>query len=1017
MRRTLSLLSMLIAMTTAGALADAPRVDFNRDIRPILSDTCFTCHGPDKETRKANLRLDVRESAIKKSAIVPGKPGESELIRRIVSTDPDEVMPPPEGTKKLKPQQVELLKRWIEQNAEYTMHWAFVPPKRPAAPEANDPAWSRNPIDRFILARLGQDGFKPSPQADRATLIRRLKLDLIGLPPTPSEIDEFLSDQSFDAYEKLVERLLASPHYGERMALEWLDAARFADTHGFHIDSGRDMTRWREWVIDAYNRNKPFDQFTVEQLAGDMLPDATLEQRIASGFNRNHMITFEGGAIPEEFQAAYVMDRVNTTGTVWLGLSVGCAQCHDHKYDPITQKDYYSLYAFFHNVPENPIDGRKGNAVPYIKAPTPEQEQALAKVAGDIQAAEGKLLAPLPEVDAAQAEWERTALTSQNVEWRVPESLEAKAAGGGTFARQEDQSLLISGANPATETYTVTLPTQGKPVTALKLEALPHPSLNSKGPGRSDNGNFVLTEVRVAADGKPFKLRSVSAAYSQDGFAAANAIDGKQNTGWAIYPQSGKAHSAIFMLEQPAAGSLTITFDFKSAYAQHQFARFRLSVTDAAHPDGGKKLPGNIAELLAIGPAKRTQQHNRQLAAYYRSEISDHPALKAARDELRGLKKQQSTLDASVRTTMVMQELPKPRDTHILMRGQYDKKGAKVAAALPAFLSNGQPSGDRPLTRLDLARWLVAPENPLTARVTVNRFWQMYFGTGLVKTSDDFGSQGEWPSHPELLDFLATEFVRSGWDVKAMQRLIVTSAAYRQSSRVTPELLARDPENRLLARGPRFRLSAEFIRDQALALSGLLNPQIGGRSVSPYQPAGLWEELMSRADGQNWTAQVYVQDHGPDLYRRTMYTFWKRTSPPPALSTFDAPDREICTVRRLRTNTPLQALVLMNDPTYVEASRKLAERMMASGGQTPDERIAFAFRLATARPPKPAELAVLRRIFDQQLAVYRQNPEAAKKLLGVGESPRDEKLEATELAAWTIVSSSILNLDEVVTKN
>ncbi|MCX7701287.1 MAG: PSD1 and planctomycete cytochrome C domain-containing protein [Gemmataceae bacterium] len=769
--------TLALTLTTASpAVGAEPTVDFNRDVRPILSDNCFRCHGPDEKERKAELRLDVRESAVGQEVIVPGKSGESELLRRITAREASQRMPPPSTGKQLSEAQIETLRRWIDEGASYAKHWAFVPPKRPAG----------GSIDEFIRRKLEAVGLTMSPEASRERLIRRVTLDLTGLPPTLAEIDAFVHDPSPDAYEKVVDRLLNSPRYGERMALDWLDAARFADTHGYHIDSGRDMTRWRDWVIDAFNRNLPFDQFTIEQLAGDLLPNATVEQKIASGFNRNHMINFEGGAIPEEYHTAYIVDRVNTTATVWLGLSLACAQCHDHKYDPFTQKDYYRLYAFFHNVPENGLDGSRGNAAPLLRFPTPEQQRELDRLAEEI------------------ARWQ-------------------------------------------------------------KLEKWP----------------------------------------------------------------------------------------FLAKWAKSQQAP---------------------------------------------------------------LQQQRDKLERQVPTTMVMQEMPRPRDTFILIRGAYDKKGEKVTAGLPEALVEHPISTDRPLNRLDLARWIVSEENPLTARVIVNRYWQMFFGTGLVKTSEDFGTQGEYPSHPELLDWLAVEFRESGWDVKRLVKMIVMSAAYRQDSRVRPEHLQKDPENRLLARASRLRLQAEFIRDQALAVSGLLNGEIGGRSVFPYQPPGLWEELMSRADGANWTAQTYTPSHGKDLYRRTMYTFWKRTCPPPTLATFDAPDREVCTVRRPRTNTPLQALILMNDPTYVEASRKLAERLLREADST-DERIRLAFRLCTGRLPNEQEFSILQRLFEDRRTKYRQDREAALKLLSVGESPRDEALPFEELAAWSSLASVILNLDETITRN
>ena len=829
----LMLLSGLIAVTLAEPICGAEptvvgKVSFDRDVRPILSNHCWKCHGPDAKERKADLRLDQLDSATQpaesgKIAVVPNKPGASELLRRIHASDADEQMPPASENKPLGDAQKEILKRWIEQGATFEQHWSFRTVSRPALPNIKNQAWPKTPIDHFVLARLEAEGLSPSPEADRETLIRRVTLDLTGLPPTIAEVDGFLNDRDANAYEKVVDRLLKSPHYGERMALDWLDASRFADTNGYHIDNGRDMTRWRKWVIDAFNRNLPFDQFTIQQLAGDLLPEpkdatAAFEQKLASGFHRNHMINFEGGAFPKEYHNAYIVDRVNTTATVWLGLTVGCSQCHDHKYDPLTQREFYQLYAFFHNVPENGLDGRKGNAEPLLKLPTEDQQNQLAE------------------------------------------------------------------------------------------------------------------------------------------------------------------------------------------------------------------LVENIAKLDA------------------RLKTAKDEEAKTVKADLDRLRKSQTDLEQLIPTSMVMREMDQPRETFVLIRGQYDKPGEKVSADVPAVMPR-IPDG-APRNRLGFALWLTHPSHPLTSRVTVNRYWQSYFGTGLVKTSEDFGSQGEPSSHPELLDWLAVEFMGGAegqglrgkgeaqktevghsspltlspqpsaihWDIKHLQRLIVTSATYRQATHVTSALTARDPENRLLARGPRHRLSAEGIRDLALSVSGLLQHKIGGPSVSPYQPAGLWEELMARADGKNWTAQEYSQSHGADLYRRTMYTFWKRTCPPAQLATFDAPDRETCTVRRVRTNTPLQALVLMNDPTYVEASRKLAERILLEGGATTDDRIAFAFRLTTARKPTAREFVVLRRVFEQQLARFQADPAAATKLLSVGESSRNEQLKAVDLAAWSAVASVILNLDETVTK-
>jgi hypothetical protein len=1008
-------------------------IDFNRQIRPILSENCFVCHGPDESQRKAKLRLDTRAGALAKlrgggHAIVPGKAGDSELVSRILANDATERMPPAKTNKRLTASQIDLLKRWIEQGAPYSQHWAFVTPKRPDVPKVKRQEWARNAIDHFILARLEKEGMQPSPEADRPTLIRRLAFDLTGLPPTLTEIDAFLKDKSPDAYERVVDRYLSSPHYGERMAVDWLDAARFADTHGYHIDAGRDMSRWREWVIDAFNNNVPFDRFTIEQLAGDLLPNATIDQKVASGFNRNHMINFEGGAIPEEYLNNYIVDRVNTTATVWLGLTMTCSQCHDHKYDPISQREFYQIYAFFNNVPENGLDGSKGNAAPTIKAPSKAQLAALAKLDSQIRDLEQKLLAPAHDVDDAQAEWEKKALKSKAVVWKTLEPKEMASAGGATLTKQADLSILASGANPATETYTIRADIPGLTVTALRLEALPDASFTAHGPGRSENGNFVLTNVKAELGGtQPLTFKRATASFEQKDYPVASAISASPRPGWAIHPNVGKPAEAIFsfqpMMMQNDKTILTVRLEFQSQFSRHQIGRFRLSITDSPDPHGKSSVPTSVAAILPIPAKQRSEQQQADVRRYYRSEISTHFA--HTRTQLAQSRKARTALETQGASTMVMQELPKPRDTFMLIRGEYNKKGDKVTAGVPAFLP--PLPKDAPANRLGFARWLVEPAHPLTSRVIVNRYWQLFFGAGIVKTVEDFGAQGNLPSHPELLDWLATEFMTpspaplgssatKNWSVRDFVRLIVTSSTYRQSSVVAKEHLAKDSENRLLARAPRFRLQAEFIRDQALAISGLLNREIGGASVSPYQPAGLWQELASRGDSKNWSAQFFVQSHGRDLYRRTMYTFWKRTSPPPQLVTFDAPDREVCTVRRSRTNTPLQALVLMNDPTYVEASRKFAERIMQRE-KTPEARLALAFRLATARHPSDRETAILGRVLERQLQTYTQNLKLAQDLIRVGESLRDDALSAPELAAYTMVASVILNLDEVVTKN
>jgi Protein of unknown function (DUF1553)/Protein of unknown function (DUF1549)/Planctomycete cytochrome C len=1041
-RSSLVLSALLCCQVGASAAEPAGVIDYNRKIRPILSNNCFRCHGPDAAERESGLRLDRRDDALApaesgKRAIVPGKPESSRLVARILSSDPAEIMPPPETNKKLSAEEKELLRQWVAQGALYQEHWSFVVPKRLEPPAVSDARWARNPIDRFILAYLEAEKLRPAPEADRGTLLRRVTLDLTGLPPTLQELDAFLADKSPQAYETVVDRLLSSPHYGERMALDWLDASRFADTHGYHIDSGRDMTRWREWVIDAFQNNKPFDRFTIEQLAGDLLPNPTRDQLIASGFNRNHMINFEGGAIPEEYHTAYIVDRVNTTATVWLGLTIGCAQCHDHKYDPLSQRDFYGLFAYFHNVPENGLDGSKGNAAPMIKAPSPAQESEMARLETSIARLERKLTEPDDALDRAQTAWEEDVQSVERLGWTtIHQSKTGPAtvvsAGGATVAPLDDDSFLFSGDNPAADTYTVTFDIGSPEIAAFRLEVLPDDSLPARGAGRSSNGNFVLTDVKVfaapAPDAKPElqPLKSASADYSQKDYPVAHAIDGDPKTGWAIFPETGKPHTAVFQLEQPirnksAPARITLKLACESQFGQHQPGRIRVSFTRSESPHGTTGLPEPVRLALASKPEARTPAQKLELQKYFRTQVASATRESAA--ELARLRAEQNRLDTLVPTAMVMREMEQPRDTFLLIRGQYDKKGEKVTAAVPAALAP-LPEG-APANRLGLARWLVARSNPLTARVTVNRYWQMFLGTGLVKTVEDFGSQGEPPSHPELLDWLAERFTTGtsdgansigAWDVRALVRSIVTSATYRQSSVVSRALYERDPENRLLARGPRFRLQAEFIRDQALAAGGLLNRAIGGKSVSPYQPAGLWEELMSREDGKNWTAQSYEQSHGADLYRRTMYTFWKRTCPPPTLSTFDAPDRETCTVRRARTNTPLQALVLLNDPTYVEAARKFAERILKEGGTTSAARLEFAFRTATSRRPAERERAVLARMLDTQLKKYAADPVAASKLLKVGESPHDETLDPAELAAWAAVAGAILNLDEVVTR-
>lgn len=1040
----------LAAFFASGSLTGAlrgespPAIDYNRQIRPILSDNCFRCHGPDAAHRQGGLRFDTPEGPLAaadsgKVAIAPGKPEASELLRRIHSSLPNEQMPPPETNKTLTPAQKQLLRDWIAAGAPVQTHWSFVAPKRGKSPSVAAPAWVREPLDLYLLAKLEQEGLAPSAPASPERLVRRLSLDLTGLPPTLETVDAFLADQRPDAVERLTDRLLASANFGERLAVDWLDAARYADTHGYHIDSGRDMTRWREYVIDAFNRNLPYDRFTVEQLAGDLLPDTgdseqDFRQKVASGFNRNHMINFEGGAVAKEYHTAYIVDRVNTTATVFLGLTVACSQCHDHKYDPLSQREFYQLFAFFHNVPENGLDGSKGNAQPLLSTPSPREqfeklrlEQHLASLQAELEKA-----AASPELLREQAEWETAAKTQSQTAWQTVEKAEPRSMGGATFKRLDDGSWLATGANPATDVYEITFPAGAEPVTAVRVETLADGSFPARGPGRSENGNFVLTQVELAAQKvggvfSPVPLAKAVADFSQETFPVSGAIDKNQAAGWAIYPQVGKDHWAWFQpaIAIPANSQVRLTLKFQSRFGKHQAGRIRVSLTSADDPGKSESLPAEIRQILLTNSNQRTPSAATQLTRYFAEQVST--LLQARRAEIAALQARRRELDTLAASTMVMQEMPQPRETFVLVRGQYDKPGDRVTAAVPAVLPP-LPAG-APANRLGLARWLTSADHPLLSRVTVNRYWQLFFGSGIVSTPEDFGSQGAPPTHPELLDYLAVEFASFdrpatiGWDVKRLVRRLVGSAAYRQDSSVRPEALAKDPENRLLARGPRFRLQAEFLRDQALFHSGLLDRALGGKSVSPYQPAGLWEELMSRADNDKWTAQKYQQDHGQNLYRRTMYTFWKRTCPPAQLATLDAPDRETCVVRRARTNTPLQALVLLNDPTYVEAARMFAERILTAplagspGPQADDARLEFAFRSALARKPAPAEMAALRKLLAAQRARYQAAPAAAEQLLAIGEYPRNPQLPPAEHAAWTMTASALLNLDETLTKN
>ncbi|MBU6173668.1 MAG: DUF1553 domain-containing protein [Planctomycetes bacterium] len=1022
-------LSILLTIQEPDQADEPTNLSFNRDIRPILSNNCFFCHGQDDSNRKADLRLDTEAGQRVNQTVVPRSPTESLLIQRIFSEDDDVVMPPPESNKRLSNRERELLKRWIAEGAPFEKHWSWLPPQ-PTQPNSFQ---GKNPIDAFIFDKLRELGLKPSPEADRSTLIRRVTLDLIGLPPTVEEVDAFLSDESDHAYEKVVDRLLQSPHFGERMALPWLDAARYADTHGYQKDNHRSMWLWRDWVVQSINENMPFDQFTIEQLAGDLLESPSTSQRIATGFHRNHRINAEAGSIDEEFLAEYAADRVETTATVWLGLTIGCARCHDHKFDAITQKDFYQLVAFFNNINEKGVDGVGAAPGPELTVPLSGFDDRIESQRRKIDQLSKQLESRAVELREARREWEQTmekalADPARHSIWNVPQPTNMRSNGKMEFESLTDGSMLVQGENPLNEVQTIEIPLEPGTIQSMRLEAMRHPSLTDNRFARSYDGSFVLSGLEVELHRPGFaaqkiKIREATADSQRTSWPIQSVLDESPDTGWSIDPKNEtETHRAFFVFDHPLVAnegqSLIVRLRYESKEEQSIIGRFRLSFHADPQADfqSNSWLPSSVIKALITPRSKRSSEQEQQLHDSF-IQLAVDPELDAARTQLQACKRELNQLIAksSVRV-MVMQEARTPRKTFVNVRGAYDKLGEEVFTAMPSSLPQpSRQSISRPLNRLDLARWLVEPENPLTARVAVNRYWQMYFGNGLVRTTEDFGTQGDWPSHPELLDWLATEFIRQKWDVKAIQRLIVTSSTYRQSSKVNSQLLEIDPENRWLARGPRFRLPAHIIRDQALASSGLLVPAIGGPSVKPYQPPGLWEGVA----GINSNTTRYRQDSGPNLYRRSLYTYWKRAVPPPAMMIFDAADREVCNVKRRLTNTPLQALAVLNDPTYVEASRWLASSVLTESekDRTSDsDRIQVLFRRVLARRPDARELSRLERSIATFREHFSQTKGSAEQLVQVGESQSDVPLNSNELAAWTTLASVILNLDETLTK-
>ncbi|HUE75129.1 MAG TPA: DUF1553 domain-containing protein [Pirellulaceae bacterium] len=1141
-------------LVTPASAADQPPVDFAREIRPILAKKCFACHGPDEEHRQAGLRLDERDGAIKElesgaTAIVPGKSGESELVRRIASSDDGERMPPADSGIVLEPPQMELLKRWIDEGASFAPHWAFVKPARPMLPTVNQKDWPKIGLDHFVLAKLEQNGLAPSPRADKFTLIRRASLDLRGLPPSPQEVEEFVNDADPRAYEKLLERLLADPAYGERWARMWLDQARYADSRGYGSDPLRpNAWRFRDWVIDAFNANTPYDQFTIEQIAGDLLPNATLDQKVATAFHRNTMTNTEGGTDDEEFRVAAVKDRVDTTMQVWMGLTMGCAKCHTHKFDPVSHKEYYSFYAIFNQT----ADSDKADDAPFINAPTEEYEAKAKVIDAQIADVKAKLEADTPELAAERVKWEASLRVV--AQWQPLDFAELKSAGNATLAKRDDASILVSGEKPATDTYTLVARTELAGITAFRLEAIPDESLPGKGSGRSDNGNFVLSRFAVTAqdaekisqptsgrfvrielpgqgkwlhlaevqafsgsenvalkgtatqssvdyDGPPnlgidgntdgdyygakstfhtrqednpwwevdlgaakpierlvvwnrtdggtqqrlagyriqlldaerkvvwqqeplgipspnselspsgvaaVTLSQAAADYSQPDFAVESAlkpIDLAKN-GWAVGPKMTEPHEAIFVSAMPLAVGeqtlLTITLDQKYHMPAHTLGRFRISVTSDKNVLNRLKVPAEILAIVDMPTEKRTPEQVAKVVAHYRTVA---PSLKSLRDEIAKLEKSKPAMP----TAPIMEELApdKRRESYVMLKGNFLSKGEVVQPQLPGAFHDIAP--EMPRDRLTVAKWLVHPDNPLTARVAVNRFWAQLFGRGIVETEEDFGIQGELPSNQELLDWLAAEFIDVKWDTKVLLKTIMLSETYCQSSRVSAESLAKDPSNRLHSRGPRFRLEAEMVRDQALAVSGLLSRKMKGPSVYPPQPEGLWQAAFN---GE----RTWPTSSGEDRYRRGLYTFWRRTIPYPSMATFDAPSREVCALRRIRTNTPLQAFVTMNDPAFVEASQALARRILKEGGSTSAERASWALKLCLVRPANQPQIDAVVALYESELAHYKTDATAAEKLATEPLGKLPAGMDAAEAAAWTVVANVLLNMDGVLMK-
>ena len=1051
----------LIAVYRETVVSAQQNIDFNRDIKPILNANCVSCHGAKKAA--GQLRLDNKPAAMRGgfsgAVIVPNDSKGSILLSRIIGGDGQAQMPM--GGDPLTAAQIELIKKWIDGGAVWpedsslathdssltSDHWAYKKITKPVVPAVKNSAWIRNPVDNFILARLEKEGMKPAPEAAKETLLRRVSFDLIGLPPSVKEIDAFLADNSPNAYEKVVDRLLSSPHYGERWARPWLDLARYADSNGYEKDNLRVMWKYRDWVINALNNDLPFDQFTIQQLAGDMLPNPTNEQLIATGFHRNTLINQEGGIDPEEARFEILVDRVNTTSTVWLGSTMGCAQCHNHKYDPISQKDFYRMYAFYNSSQweygfqgEGMDDTTRWVKEPILDLPSPEQDAKRKKLDEEISAIKDKLKTSTPTLEAAQRLWER-AMVDESKRWEPLKPVAVKSTNGTSLNVQADDSVLASGANPETDTYIISANTEVKNISALRLEVMTDPSLPQNGPGRDPYGNFFVTGIEVetaSSNGKNTQLVSFTSAKVD---TQTSKIETKQfftkagdnqpvdkPIGWQVNVTSDTKRvnrNAVFIAEKPFSGkNLTIKIKHSAGSVGQGIGRFRLSMMNGKEPEKITIVSATLKPVLLMPVSERTPKQIKDLGTLFRNVA---PELKADRERLTMLQKE--LRDLGIVTALVMGEKPgseKP-SAALRNRGSFLSPGEKVFADVPSFLP--KMGNDVPVNRYGLAKWLVSEENPLTARVAVNRFWEQFFGRGIVLTSEDFGTQGEAPSHPELLDWLSTEFMNADfgvriaesktaspnennsqkfkpWSMKNLHRLIVTSSTYRQASGLSPQSEIQtphssdDPYNRLLARGPRFRVEAEMVRDLGLAASGLLSRKIGGKSVFPVQPDGIWKSPYS---SEKWTTS-----NGEDRYRRSLYTFIRRTAPFPQMVTFDGTSRESCTVRRVRTNTPLQALTMLNDEGAMENARALAQLMMKQGGGKIEDRLKYGFRACITRMPEAAEIERLKKLYEQQIANFKADPESAKKITKAAKS--------NEYAALTMIANVLLNLDETVTK-